>query len=136
MARAKKSSRWAGKARKPICCRSCERLFVGLFVVTGEFIVSLQMVWLYINGLRLRASFATRLDTDSWECCLLRPYLLACILFHSRYCRKRTCLHRGVVRGCSAVATEDFMASVGCTNRAHRRFRIGSCPVRGAGASA
>src|SRR6516164_4792227 len=53
MARAKKSSRLAGKARKPICCRSCERLFVGLFAGTGEFIVSLQIVRFHIDGLRL-----------------------------------------------------------------------------------
>src|SRR5215469_926462 len=53
MARARKSSRLVGKARKPICCRSWERLFVGVFVVTGEFIVSLQIVRFHIDGLRL-----------------------------------------------------------------------------------
>src|SRR3989442_12379571 len=54
MARVKKSSRLAGKARKPICWSSCARLFVGVFARTGEFIVSLQIVRLKIDGLRLR----------------------------------------------------------------------------------
>src|SRR5215469_15680491 len=53
MARAKKSSRLVGRARKPICCRSWGRLFVGLFAGTGEFIVSLQIVRFHIDGLRL-----------------------------------------------------------------------------------
>src|SRR5215472_10845244 len=54
MARAKKSFRLAGNERKPICWSRCGRLFVGVFVVTGEFIVSLQVMWLDINELRLR----------------------------------------------------------------------------------
>src|SRR5215472_10634845 len=60
MARAKKSSRLAGKARKPTCCRSWERLFVGLFVGTGEFIISLQIVRFHIDGLHL--GMATEVD--------------------------------------------------------------------------
>jgi len=53
MARAKKSSKLEGKARKPICWSSWARLFVGTLAVAGEFIVSLQIVRSDIDGLRL-----------------------------------------------------------------------------------
>src|SRR6266478_5564910 len=56
VARATKSSKLAGSARRPICCSWWARLFIGVvgaMVVVGEFIVSLQVVRLHIDGLHL-----------------------------------------------------------------------------------
>src|SRR5215469_4047403 len=71
MACAKKSSRWAGNARRPICWSRWGRLFVGVFVVSSEFIVSLQVMRLDVNELRLRV--ATEVDGGK----LRRGFLLS-----------------------------------------------------------
>src|SRR6516162_2706691 len=53
MARARKSSKLAGNARRPICRSWVTRLFIGLIVVTGEVIVGLQVVRSNVNVLHL-----------------------------------------------------------------------------------
>src|ERR1035437_3226257 len=53
VARARKSSRFAASARRPICSICAARLFLGWFVVAGELIVGLQVMRLYIDGFEL-----------------------------------------------------------------------------------
>src|ERR1700688_4829117 len=53
VARARKSSRLAASARRPICCSCAPRLFLGWIVVAGELIVGLQVVRLYVDGFEL-----------------------------------------------------------------------------------
>src|ERR1035441_498586 len=53
VARARKSSRFAASARRPICSICAARLFLGWFVVAGELIVDLQVMRFYIDGLEL-----------------------------------------------------------------------------------
>ena len=53
VASARKSSRLAASARRPICCSCAARLFLGWIVVAGELIVGLQVVRLYVDGFEL-----------------------------------------------------------------------------------
>src|SRR5664279_381092 len=53
VARARKSSRSAANARRPICLSCAVRLFIGGIVVAGELIVGLQIVGLYVDVFEL-----------------------------------------------------------------------------------
>src|ERR1035438_8915611 len=53
VASARKSTRLAGSARRPICSSCATRLFLGWLVVAGELIIGLQVVRLYMDGFEL-----------------------------------------------------------------------------------